>query len=240
MSIAATRSRSSSGAAFVHGPNGRDSGAGCASACSCGRRRASGRRSRRWPTLAADRYVEVAFLVYPRLAVVSGLARGLRRDGPDADGARHELGRVPFVFAVFHPDAEPETDDPERLIPFLRRTPDPTFQLVRVAVLDAVRSLSSQGTQFVSLAVLRGHAVCRGAVQVPLRERIARTNLATVRRMGVDAVRRALDDIRRDRDEAYARLRARGPADLLADARSSTSKTSVEFGGMTGGKPRAP
>lgn len=154
--------------------------------------------------LAADRSVEVAFLVYPRLAVTRAGLEDFAAAVRDADARRHDLGKVPFVSAVFHPDAEPETDDPERLIPFLRRTPDPTFQLVRVAVLDSVRSLTSQGTQFVSLASFE--AIQSGYAPVPLRERIARTNLATVQRMGVEAMRRALDDIRRDRDEAYARL----------------------------------
>jgi hypothetical protein len=154
--------------------------------------------------LAADKQVEVGFLVYPRLSVSRGALEDFAATVRTADAARYEVGRVPFVFAVFHPDAEPDTGDAERLIPFLRRTPDPTFQLVRASVLDAVRSLSSQGTQFVSPSAFE--AIQVGTAQVPLRERIARTNLATVRRMGVEAMRRALDDIRRDRDEAYARL----------------------------------
>jgi hypothetical protein len=148
---------------------------------------------------------EVVFLVYPRLH--------LGRSGFDAfasrvrmaDAERHALGSVPFVFAVFHPDAEPDTGDPERLIPFLRRTPDPTLQLVRSSALDAVRSVASQGTQFVSIAAVE--ASLSGAVALPpLRERIARANLATATRMGVDAVRRVMDDIKRDRDEAYGAL----------------------------------
>ncbi len=155
-------------------------------------------------SLAGDRSVEVAFLVYPRLAVsrveLEDFAKRLR----DADTERYEIGTVPFVFAVFHPDAEPDLEDPERLIPFLRRTPDPTFQFVRASVLDSVRSLSSQGTQFFNPAALE--ALPTAPPAVPLRERIARTNLATVRRMGVEAMCRALDDIRRDRDESYARL----------------------------------
>jgi hypothetical protein len=183
--------------------------------------------------LAAEPATDVAFLVYPRLAVARAPFEEFAARLREADSPRHELGRVPFVLAVFHPDAEPDTGDPERLIPFLRRTPDPTLQLVRAAALDAVRSLSSQGTQFVSMASFEPSP--GGPPQVPLRERIARTNLATVSRMGVDAVRRALDDIRRDRDESYARIVAAQPTES-----SSTSKTSVAFGGMTGGNPRAP
>jgi hypothetical protein len=159
--------------------------------------------------LAANPGAEVGFLVYPQLDISRGRFEEFASRVRDADGARHELGRVPFVFAVFHPDADADTSDPERLIPFLRRTPDPTFQLVRASVLDAVRSLSSQGTQFVNVASFEAMQAMHGGqqAQVPLRERIARTNLATVSRMGVDAVRRLLDDIRRDRDESYAKLR---------------------------------
>jgi hypothetical protein len=159
--------------------------------------------------LAANPEAEVGFLVYPQLSIDRARFEAFASRVRDADGARHELGRVPFVFAVFHPEAEADTGDPERLIPFLRRTPDPTFQLVRASVLDAVRSLSSQGTQFVNVASFEAMQALHGgqqAVQVPLRERIARTNLATVKRMGVQAVRDLLDDIRRDRDESYARL----------------------------------
>jgi hypothetical protein len=46
-------------------------------------------------------------------------------------------------------------------------------------------------------------------VSPPLRERIARANLATVKRVGKDTLEAALRDILRDRDETEARL-ARG------------------------------
>ena len=45
--------------------------------------------------------------------------------------------------------------------------------------------------------------------QPPLRERIAKTNLATARRVGLDVIKGCLDDIRRDRDETYGALAAR-------------------------------
>jgi hypothetical protein len=155
--------------------------------------------------LVAEVSTEVAFLVYPRFVAGRSAFESFAARLRTADAARHALGGVPFVFAVFHPDAEPATDHPERLIPFLRRTPDPTLQLVRASVLDAVRSLTTQGTQFVSMAAFE--AIQAGHVPVPLRERIARTNLATVQRMGVETMRRRLDDILRDRDESYGLLR---------------------------------
>jgi len=155
--------------------------------------------------LVDDPDAEVVFLVYPRLALGRAAFDDFASRVRAADTARYPLGAVPFVFAVFHPDAEPDTGDPERLIPFLRRTPDPTLQLVRSSVLDAVRSVASQGTQFVSIGAIEA-SVSGTAGPPPLRERIARANLATARRTGVDALGRVLDDIRRDRDAAYAAL----------------------------------
>lgn len=153
---------------------------------------------------------EVVFLVYPRLRLGRSDFDDFASRVRTADTRRHELGSVPFVFAMFHPDAEPDMGDPERLIPFLRRTPDPTLQLVRSSALDAVRSVASQGTQFVSIAAVEA-SISGAAPLPPLRERIARANLATTTRMGVDALRRVLDDIRRDRDEAYGALESSPP-----------------------------
>jgi len=159
--------------------------------------------------LGDDPSAEVVFLVYPRLRLGRSAFDDFASRVRAADAERHPLGSVPFVFAVFHPDAEPDTVDAERLIPFLRRTPDPTLQLVRSSALDAVRSVASQGTQFVSIAAVE--ASLSGAAPLPpLRERIARANLATARRMGVEALRRILDEIRRDRDEAYGALTGQG------------------------------
>jgi hypothetical protein len=155
--------------------------------------------------LEDDASAEVVFLVYPRLRLGRTQFDDFGARVRTADAQRHPLGGVPFVFAVFHPDAEADTGDPERLIPFLRRTPDPTLQLVRSSVLDAVRSGASQGTQFVSIAAVEA-SLSGAAAMPPLRERIARANLTAARRMGIDALGRILDDIRRDRDEAYRAL----------------------------------
>ena len=166
------------------------------------------------PSLAAidqwmsDATVDVAFAIYPRLALDRQGFHEFAARVRDADTPRHELGSVPFVFAAFHPEADPDMGDAERLIPFLRRTPDPTLQFLRATALDGIRSGASQGTQFLDVASLE--AVLRGTAQPPLRERIARANLATTERCGVGRLQRHLDDIRRDRDETYRALAARG------------------------------
>jgi hypothetical protein len=153
----------------------------------------------RW---ADDERIEIGFLIYPKLALGRPdfddfVARLGKRESE-----RHPLGKIPFVFAAFHPEAEPDTSDPERLVPFLRRTPDPCIQALRATVLDRVRSGAPQGTQFVDLIALESGQMS----PVPLRERIASANLETARRMGIGELRGRLDAIRRDRDETYEAL----------------------------------
>jgi hypothetical protein len=153
-----------------------------------------------------DPTADVAFAIYPRLRLDRLAFHAFASRLREADGGRHELGSVPFVFAAFHPEASPDMNDAERLIPFLRRTPDPTLQFLRATALDAIRSGASQGTQFVDVAKLDLSHVAPG--QTPLRERIARANLATTRRVGVEVLQARLDDIRRDRDDTYSTLAA--------------------------------
>jgi hypothetical protein len=154
--------------------------------------------------------VEVALLIYPRLKIArvdfDAFAARIR----DAEGARHELGRVPFVSAVFHPNATADRSQAERLIPFLRRTPDPTIQFVRASLLERVRERAPQGTQFVDLASLDTSASNNGDA-MPLRERIARSNLMAVERIGIAELTRRLDEIQRDRDTSYRSLATASP-----------------------------
>ncbi len=165
--------------------------------------------------LEADSRVEVALLILPRLDLGPRPFDSFVARLGDDDAARRPLGTIPFMFAAFHPEALADVNDAERLIPFLRRTPDPTIQLVRSSAIDAVRRGTPQGTQLVDVDMLERHLE-PGAV--PLRERIARANLATVNRMGLDELTRRLDDIRRDRDDSY-----RAADDFTTRSRSPTA-----------------
>jgi hypothetical protein len=149
---------------------------------------------------AADASVEIALLIFPRVALDRATFERFATRIQNVDAARHALGHIPFVFAAFHPSAEPDLSDPERLVPFLRRTPDPTIQLLRASAVDRVRNGTPQGTQFFDVRSLDPECVS----QTPLRERIAKANLVSVQRLGVDELRARLDDIRRDRDRTYA------------------------------------
>jgi hypothetical protein len=149
---------------------------------------------------------EIALFIYPDLELdrlgFESFVRTLR----ERDGARYEVGEIPFAMAAFHPDARPDATDPDRLIPFLRRTPDPTIQVVRQTALDRVRGHSQEGTSFVDLATLTALPIPQKE-PVSLRQRISQANLETALRVGVERLETLLSDIRRDRDESYAKLR---------------------------------
>lgn len=158
--------------------------------------------------LDADASVEVAVLIYPRIGLGAKDFERFVSTVRDADAKVHPLGGIPFAMAAFHPDSPLDRSSPERLIPFLRRTPDPTMQVVRSAVLERVRGSAPQGTSFVNPATFD---FTTPAPQPPLRERIARANFARVEAAGIDEVTRRLDAIRRDREESYERLGVHAP-----------------------------
>src|SRR4051812_43868216 len=94
--------------------------------------------------LAGELQTDIALFIYPDFELdrlgFEGFVRTLR----EQDAARWEVGEIPFAMAAFHPDARADLQEPERLIPFLRRTPDPTVQVVRRAALDRVRGNSQE------------------------------------------------------------------------------------------------
>jgi len=116
---------------------------------------------------AADESAEVAVMIYPRLRLGRLDFDRFLAAVRDADASRHSVGTIPFVFAAFHPDASADQSDPERLIPFLRRTPDPTIQLLRSSVLERIRSGTPQGTQFFDMRAFNDEAPLRAAVPLP-------------------------------------------------------------------------
>jgi hypothetical protein len=157
-------------------------------------------------SLAGQAETDIALFIYPDLELdrlgFESFVRTLR----ERDAARHEVGTIPFAMAAFHPEARPDLKEPERLIPFLRRTPDPTIQVVRCAALDRVRGNSQEGTSFFDLHSL-GTLPLPQKEPVSLRQRIAQANLDTALEVGVDTLEALFQDIRRDRDESYARIR---------------------------------
>lgn len=156
--------------------------------------------------LAQTSNIDIALFIYPCLRLgrldFEHFARRLRA----IDHDRHELGGVPFAMAVFHPDATPQLDDAERLIPFLRRSPYPTLQLVRTRALERVRGDEVEGTAFLDLEAHGAAAWANAPAPLSLRERIAQRNLAAVREEGVETVAAVIAAIHADRDATEARL----------------------------------
>lgn len=94
-----------------------------------------------------------------------------------------------LALAEFHPDAPLDQTDGQRLIPYLRRTPDPTLQAVRHATLAGVRKNTSIMDPAAQAAVLAGKPVA------PVRDigdRITDANFARMQRDGA-ALAAALD-----------------------------------------------
>ncbi|GAB4526614.1 MAG: hypothetical protein Tsb0020_44330 [Haliangiales bacterium] len=117
---------------------------------------------------------------------------------------RERGGPPTWAMADFHPDAEPDTQNANRLVAFLRRSPDPTIQVVRRQALDEVRGEEQQGTVFASPDMLNLADLGKlPPSPEPLHERVAAANLSTVERVGVERVAAVLDAIRADRDRAY-------------------------------------
>lgn len=155
--------------------------------------------------LADDATVEIGLLLFPRLTVsrpkLGRWVEHLRKAHAAARG-----GQPVLAIEGFHPDADADTSCPERLTPFVRRTPDPTLQLTRLDALERIRRGTPQGTAFFDPTSMDLEALLTEDPKRPLHERIAELNHETVVALGVEAVRRKMDAILRDRDASYAAL----------------------------------
>jgi hypothetical protein len=159
-----------------------------------------------------DASIEVGLILLPRVRCDRNefrrFASLVRADHEARHAASRAAGPPPLAMAAFHPHAEPDLDSAARLVSFLRRTPDPTIQVVRQAALASVRDSVVSGSVYAPHALLDLMLRPPTAPAMPTAERVAAANLATVERVGVARLQAILDDIRADRDRAYAALSA--------------------------------
>jgi hypothetical protein len=159
---------------------------------------------RRVHEAARDVEVEIGLLLFPRLRIerlaFARFVEQLRRAHQD------EPGGLVMAMEGFHPDAPADLSSADRLVPFVRRTPDPTIQLVRHEVLLRVRRASDHGTAFFDPSRMSLDALLATPAPKPLHRQIADANLETTKTRTVEAIERIYEDIRRDRDESYARI----------------------------------
>jgi hypothetical protein len=160
-----------------------------------------------WGTPSADAWVgaaqallaspqtRVAMVIAPELDVAPAQLRALR----DRVASRLPAAGV----AEFHPAGVLDHATPARLVPFLRRSPDPLLQLVPFAVLDAVRApqLVADRAQQAQLLVAGGDPP-----KPAVADRIAAANHARVTPSLAELTAR-LDAIAADRAASYARVR---------------------------------
>jgi hypothetical protein len=156
--------------------------------------------------LAADACTEidVTLLVMPECA----LSRVELRHLTSALHTRYEAtagrGKTAHAIADFHPTAQLDQTSPERLVPFIRKSPDPTLQLIKHAALDAARRGAQEGTRAATLEMM-----LKGAIKdEPPHARVASANFRTLDRLGPQPILAVLEDIARDRAESYARAGA--------------------------------
>ncbi|HTJ42663.1 MAG TPA: hypothetical protein VL463_11245 [Kofleriaceae bacterium] len=116
--------------------------------------------------------------------------------------------RDDVAIADFHPRATGDDATPARLVPVLRRSPDPMLQVVRWSVLHAARRQPPAPDRADQARILAGHA---SDARVSVADQIAQTNHATITAHTLAALTEILDDLTRDRDAAYASCTSPSP-----------------------------
>lgn len=184
---------------------------------------------------AAKLDADIVLLIFPdyrgsRTAFEQLVAELIR-----ADGLRCDLTSPVFAMAAFHPEASIRTEQALDLVPYLRSTPDPTIQLVRVSALERARKNEPAGTQFVDptqidLATLfkqlealqKKESSPLQSDTTSLRQKIATANLATWKLEG-HLLQQTVESILADRRKVHHRLGI-APSPWELDAGSAGAK----------------
>lgn len=156
--------------------------------------------------------VQLALVVAPELACAPSQFCLVR----DAVAARLPHAGI----ADFHPDAQLDLATPSRLVPYLRRAPDPMLQLVPLHVLESVRGRtipaaerSAQAQMLVGVAPppkpepaahIAANNYSRAIRDIEPSSRFDGNNDGTRGPRVIDAITAVLADIRADRDRTYA------------------------------------
>jgi hypothetical protein len=146
---------------------------------------------------SAPEAVEMGMLIFPRFKGDLAAFRAFCRRLVAAHEERFGTGRQ-FVGVIFHPDWPLIAHSPASLVPWLRRSPDPTMQWTRRSALHRVRRPNPAGP-FGDRGLIRTDAESRVSSQV------ARANFELVtRRGGREEIEAIYGDIARDRARSYA------------------------------------
>jgi len=142
--------------------------------------------------------VEVALLIFPLMHTGStNAARDFEAFGAQVREtmfAAHFSG-PPFYLVAFHPDLPRDLGDAHRAVPFIRRSPDPTLQLVRASVLQEVRG-NNDSERYVDPGRLTLEQMLALTVPISTSDRIAEANLESLQRGGPDQLESLLTSLR--------------------------------------------
>jgi hypothetical protein len=144
----------------------------------------------------------VAIVVYPRLRLDPRRFDEFAAQVRQRDQRRHG-GKPIYVAATFHPDYAFDERTPSSLVPFLRRSPDPSLQLVRLALLEEARG-GHHGKFLFDFSAKGWAELLHRSTTPSVTDRIALDNHATFAREGREAFEAVFDAIRADRERAYA------------------------------------
>jgi len=136
--------------------------------------------------------IRVAMVIAPELVIERVAFHDVRNHVADA---------MPGTgVAEFHPHAAIDLTTSARLVPFLRRSPDPLLQLVPLHLLESVRAIP-QWDLVKQAQMLAGSAEPTRDVAAQLAA--ANHAMVTANRAAIEA---ALDDIAADRNATYVRV----------------------------------
>lgn len=146
--------------------------------------------------------IEVGLVLLPALhpALALGLegARGfeqLVRTARERMQARHARGAAPFHCVAFHPHFPEDLANEDRAVRFIRRSPDPTLQLVRASLLNRLRHADPSGTHYVDIAGLSAAELMALSAPQSVAARIGRENLRTLNQARPEHLRELLAEI---------------------------------------------
>jgi hypothetical protein len=140
--------------------------------------------------IAADPRAALGMVVLAASAITPLELRKLRDDAIRPDVA----------IADFHPLGAGDLATPARLVPLLRRSPDPMLQVVRWSVLEAARRAPPPPDLAAQARLLAGHAT---TAEPRPSDAIARANHAAISADDAAALTAILDDLARDRAASY-------------------------------------
>ncbi|MGZ3416452.1 MAG: DUF1415 family protein [Polyangiales bacterium] len=158
--------------------------------------------------LATDPEIEIGILIFPRVELDRPTWARFVADVRTADSEKRDRA-VPFAMAEFHPEAPPVLAPSGAFVSFLRRTPDPTIQLVRRTALDRVRGDEDHGSAYFDPAMIEQLLEKQLVAKKPrLHDRVESHNRRAVSEAGLAKIATLLDALKHERDATYAALEA--------------------------------